>query len=563
LPNPRSTDTEPGHKNPVLGIKLLSLRFNHINHLRVDLRNQTSIRQVFTIFTTISCTHPPPRYILNTVRKPSVTPTSPVVALPIPSAPNAEFVKIEKNLNTLGFFTPAKHKAAKTREKVIIFRREINGKTVEAQATILPSAKYGLPTAADLDKYLAFHKLLEQIRSKLGQISNPVSFASTQLLTVLGIKDAGNNYLDIHDWLQRMTLTGINSKGIVYMARRKTWVSDTFHVFDRVVTMGSTLPDGTMADRNYVWLSDWQLENINSNYLLPIDLETYRQLRNQIAKILVPLLQVWLYASRAEGKFEKRYTELCEILDIVCHKHFSLIRRQLEPSLSELTHHGYLASWSIQPTADGREYKLVAVHGHKFYRDQQIRSSLPAAAQLDSEAGSLLKQLTNRGINEVQARRLLKSLPSNQPVLDQLEYGDFIIWKSRSAIKNPPGFYVYLLRESIPPPNDFETSSRKRAREVKEDLAREDKNRQLEMENSYQEYCDREVRAHLCSMSDHARLEMLSTKMREVRQRWSHLPPATIEEIANRKLENEIRQELSLLSLEQYSALNPQQSLFE
>ena len=117
-----------------------------------------------------------------------------------------------------------------------------------------------------------------------------------------------------------MTLTGINSKGVVYMAR--------CHLGFRYVSRlrpgcdhGSTLPDGTSADKNYVWLSVWQLENINSNYLLPIDLETYRKLRNQIAKILVPLLQVWLYASRAEGRFEKRYTELCEILDIVCHKH--------------------------------------------------------------------------------------------------------------------------------------------------------------------------------------------------------------------------------------------------
>ena len=208
----------------------------------------------------------------------------------------------KRNLNTLGFFTPAKHKGDKVREKVVLFRRELNGKTVEAQATILPSAKYGLPTTADLDKYLAFHKLLEQVRNRVGEITNPVGFTSTHLLTVLGIKDAGNNYQDIHDWLQRMTLTGINSKGMVYMARRRTWVSDTFHVFDRVVTMGSMLPDGAVADQNYVWLSDWQLENINSNYLLPIDLETYRKLRNQIAKILVPLLQVWLYASRAEGK---------------------------------------------------------------------------------------------------------------------------------------------------------------------------------------------------------------------------------------------------------------------
>jgi hypothetical protein len=497
--------------------------------------------------------------ILITVKK-----THPQTAVVLsPSAPTpAEFVKIEKNLNTLGFFTPAKHKGAKTREKVVVFRRELNGKTIEAQATILPSAKYGLPTAADLDKYLAFHKLLEQIRTRLGQISNPVGFTSTQLLTVLGIKDAGNNYVDIHDWLQRMTLTGINSKGIVYMARRKAWVSDTFHVFDRVVTIGSTMPDGSTADRNYVWLSDWQLENINSNYLLPIDLETYRQLRNQIAKILVPLLQVWLYASRTEGRFEKRYPELCEILDIVCHKHLSLIRRQLEPSLAELTHHGYLASWSIQPTADGREYKLVAAHGHKFYRDQRIRSSVPVAALIGDDAVPTLKALTDRGVNEVQARKLLKALPPNQPILNQLEYGDYIIWKSRSAIKNPPGFYIYLLRENILPPNNFEKSIPQRTLDTDDPKPRENC-RSLEIECAYQEYCNREIQAHISQMDEEKRNDLLFAKMKDVRQQWSHLPTGTIEEIAQRKMQNEIRERLPLLTFEQFSALNPQQSLFD
>ena len=146
------------------------------------------------------------------------------------------------------------------------------------------------------------------------------------MLTVLGIKDAGNNYQDIHDWLQRMTLTGISSKGVVYLAKRKAWASDTFHVFDRVVALGMQMPDGTVADRNYVWLSDWQLENINGNYLLPVDFDAYRKLRNHIAKVLVPLLQLWLYASRAEGRFEKKYGDLCEILNITCHKHTSLIK---------------------------------------------------------------------------------------------------------------------------------------------------------------------------------------------------------------------------------------------
>jgi Replication initiator protein A len=476
--------------------------------------------------------------------------------------PPIEFVKIEKNLNTLGFFTPAKHRGAKSREKVVFFRRELNGKTIEAQATILPSAKYGLPTTADLDKYLAFHKLLENMRNRLGEISNPVGFTSTQLLTVLGIKDAGNNYQDIHEWLQRMTLTGINSKGVVYMARRKTWVSDTFHVFDRVVTMGSSLPDGTIAEKNYVWLSDWQLENINSNYLLPIDLETYRKLRNQIAKILVPLLQVWLYASRAEGRFEKRYPELCEILDIVCHKHLSLIRRQLEPSLMELAEHGYLAAWAIQPTADGREFKLVATHGEKFYRDQKIRSGAPGG-QIEAAAVPLLKQLTERGINEVQAQRLLRSLPVDRPIQDQLEYGDYLVWKSRATIKNAPGFYVYLLRQNILPPEDFETSSRKQARQADQERQAEESRRRLALEDRYHEHCRAKVRAYLHNLDEANRRELLEDKLRSVRRQWGHLPPATIDELANRQLEAALREKLSLPTIDEFAARSPQESLFD
>ena len=103
-----------------------------------------------------------------------------------------DFVKVEKNLSTLGFFTPSKSRGKiELVEKTIRFKREVNGKTVEAEATILPSAKYGLPTTADLDKYLAFQKILNDIRVREGHVTNPIGFTSTQMLNVLGVKTAG------------------------------------------------------------------------------------------------------------------------------------------------------------------------------------------------------------------------------------------------------------------------------------------------------------------------------------------------------------------------------------
>src|SRR5207302_361525 len=81
----------------------------------------------------------------------------------------------------------------------------------------------------------------------------------------------GKNYKDICEWLDVMTATTIVSDGVVYIAGQKRFARDRFHVFDRAVSVGKELPDGSIADANYVWLSEWQLENINQNYLIPID----------------------------------------------------------------------------------------------------------------------------------------------------------------------------------------------------------------------------------------------------------------------------------------------------
>ena len=59
-------------------------------------------------------------------------------------------------------------------------------------------------------------------------------------------------------------------------------------------------------------------------------------------------IAVWLYATRDEGVFEKRYDELCEILNIRQWTYVSKISEKLGPSLDELKQFGYLADWRIE-----------------------------------------------------------------------------------------------------------------------------------------------------------------------------------------------------------------------
>ncbi|MBX9660386.1 MAG: replication initiator protein A [Nitrospiraceae bacterium] len=286
----------------------------------------------------------------------------------------ATFTKVEKSLASLGFFTPSSRRLKGTIVKRISFTREHEGKRIDVSAEIIPSAMFGLPITADQDKYLALQEIITHQLQTEGVVTNPIRFRSADLLRLMNRNaKSGTNYKEIGEWLDVMSSTMIKSTGIVYKADQKRFVTDRFHVFDRAVSVGKELEDGSLADANYVWLSEWQLNNINNNFLLPIDLATYRELKNHIAKALVPLLQIWLFASQKAGSFEKRYDELCEILNLQTYRTPSQITRQLKSSLDELARYEYLEKWQIERTSDRKAYKIVFFHGSKFHRDRRRR----------------------------------------------------------------------------------------------------------------------------------------------------------------------------------------------
>jgi len=297
-----------------------------------------------------------------------------------------EFVRMEKNIAAFGFFTPTSKRSKGTPPKIIQFTQIIDGNRAEAKVTIAGNTLYGMPTTADQDKYLAFQKILERIKREKGKIENPIAFTSAELLQLLGHTDGGANFKEVEEWCDVMASTYIKSEGAMWIAGKKKFASDSFVIFQRVRRTGQELDDGTTADKNYIWLSDWYLENINAYYLLPIDFDSYKQLKNNIAKALIPLLQIWLYASREQGVFEKRYDEICQILNIAQYSYPSKIKEKLAPSFNELIKQDYLSDWEVAETADKKDYKIIFWHGRKFYQDQTKRLSKANKARRTSRS---------------------------------------------------------------------------------------------------------------------------------------------------------------------------------
>jgi hypothetical protein len=483
-------------------------------------------------------------------------------------------VKAEKNLVSLGFFTPSSKRIKKDKEKTIVLNRLLNGKKVATRATVVPGAIYGLPVTADQDKYLALQKIINDRHRSCGEVRNPIGFTSSELLKLLNKHaKSGRNHEHISEWLDVMSATTIISEDVVYLARKRAWVRDRFRVFDRAVSFGKEMEDGKAADRNYVWLSQWQLENINNHHVVPIDLKTYVQLRNHVSKALVPLLQIWLYASREDGYFEKRYDELCRILSLRQYCHTSKIKEKLSPSFDELVAYGYLSDWQLTRTSDGENHKLILRHGRRFRCNQgqqptenlQVNHSPTEQRSRESSDPrhgltidpALLEELVKRGIPESQAQKLLSNLAPGQRVMDQIEWGDYSIrQKTGSKITNPTGFYIYLIRENTQPPETFASSRIKRLRdEASQSFKRQQQERDC-LALAYDDYRNHEIDAHIATHYSEAKFQdLLEKKRQELEFRYRQMgrwKPETLAQFLQAAVRTDIEKKLTFLTFEEF-----------
>src|SRR3954447_5031732 len=432
-----------------------------------------------------------------------------LLPLPPPEAPE-RVVRIEKNLNSLGFFSPTASTGKRRNEKIISFARELpGGIKAEARATIMATSR-GLPNTADLDKYLAFQLIVSEIKKKHGVLANPIGFTTYQMLLLLGLKPTGKRYAEVDQWLDRMAGTLIKSEGAVYFAKSKRYMKDRFHVFEKIYTVGEEMPDGRKAEQNYVFLSDWQLENLNHGYVLPIALEHYQQLRSDIAKNLVPMFYIWFYASGRP--FQKRYRDLCQHMNIKVWTQFSRAKEQFSPALTELQGIGYLSEWDLCRTLDGTDFKLVFTAG-PIFRDESRADRLRQRDDkgvIDDRFNGIVQALVDRGLTEKAARRLLFAVPDDVDAMEQIAWIDSIIAKDPRKFENPAGMYVNFIRDGIMPPPGFISSHRRKQMETDRLRSTEAAAaaRALEIEMRYFEYCEQQVNAYIATLTPEAKSKL-------------------------------------------------------
>jgi hypothetical protein len=480
-----------------------------------------------------------------------------------------DLVRVEKSLHSLGFFASTANREI-SRTIVQVFRRP-DGQKIQAKAVIEGIPSLGLPTTADRDKYMAFMKIALDQREAQGQLANPVCFTGADMIKLLRLRKGGFHYDEINDWCKRMVATTIMSEASIFLADRKQYATDTFHVFDRMVLVGEELKDGTRSEFYRIHLSQWQLTNLNQGYLLPLDFNAYLELKRDIAKALFGHLSVWFYASRGQS-IEKKYPDLCQLLNIRAYPHLSKARSVLEPSLEELTEIGYLSSWELIRTTRGADFKLNLSPGKRLLSLPTLSSVVnpEARAALEARLPSWVAELVGRGVAERKARQLALDIDDDQPVSDQIEYAEYLIQqdrRGRTKITNPAGFLIWAIENNLCVPPDFETSRKKRLRQAQEHAETEQHFRKMQLENEYDEFCQQKISRKLQSDYPPERLEtelrdQMKVIKREQPEWFARIPEATRREVALGRLKSAILEHLNLPNFENWCRQDQQHRLF-
>jgi len=416
-----------------------------------------------------------------------------------------EIIRPEVNFLLLPFFALSWKEVKKLTK--IEYQASIKRIGAEAKIswTVLPSIEYGIPTPFDKELKGIVDAIISLTKKP---ISNPLELPYiAEMARMMGLKPNkngkydGHTYRKIKEAFKRMTLTGVESKGIFYAKGKRMWIDDTFHLYERVLFRGEEMPDGAVAEKNYLWLSSLYLDSINNNYVKPIDYTYFQSLRNYIAKRLYELLGVKFYGLRnkRERFFRIGYLNLCQLLPITPQKSFALIKKNLDPAHDELIQTGFLVKVEYEITKDRKSFNILYFPGERAIREMkgdwgveipELEEERPLEIEApkertiregpflnqqpyprpdyEEEMSPLAKELFNRGITKSVAIDFAESFPEEY-IAEKIEMHDYKK-EIGELTQNAAGW----LREAIT--RDFELSfeqKKKQERLLKQQVEQE------------------------------------------------------------------------------------------
>jgi hypothetical protein len=228
-------------------------------------------------------------------------------------------------------------------------------------------------------------------------LTNPISWGWRDLCRRMGICSSGREVQQIKTAIEATSGLSIKSHYAVYSkpdGRMIRTQDEGLHLYERYAFIGSELPDGSVAEANYLWLSGWYLDNLNAMFTAPLDYELWRWLDRQspIASRLYEFLLVNFYSGTPLLRIN--YEKLAQFLPVKLERYRSDARRQLDPAFKLLELADVIEGVAWAESKSG--LALLRIERGDKVAVARIHAPLPLHLTEDDYTGSLeVKELRN------------------------------------------------------------------------------------------------------------------------------------------------------------------------
>ena len=400
-------------------------------------------------------------------------------------------INSEVNLLVFPFFalsTKGLKKKLETEYRDMVKR---GSQKIEILWNVSANPKYGYPGFFDRNVHKVIEQIITQTLRKNGKVKNPIVLGSLyNLCKRMGINNyGGSEYKEIKRALERIKATTIKSIGTFYSKEGKQWIDDTFSLYDRIVFKGKKLPNGEIADSNYLFLGSWYLQSLNSFYIKPIDYNYLQNLKRKIASRLYEILGVKFYGLRNKRQdfICYRYSKLCQLLPITPFKQISRAKQQLDPAHKELRDTEFLFNYEWDEDS-GKDWLIYYWPGRRVKKEMRkvkteffvppIEEAVPLPKRRSQPSSKspvdLVNQLIALNVSETTAKDLVEH--SSQQVIRKWIKGIHY-----TNAKDKGAYLVKAIRENWQAPEEYlkkKEEEKKRKEQEKARLAEERKEKE-------------------------------------------------------------------------------------
>lgn len=446
-------------------------------------------------------------------------------------------VRSEMNFLRLPFFSLSRD-SKKNEEMVYEFTEVRDGQRVTFSLSIIPSVRYGRPTAFDRRVARAVDVIVDEAYIQNGlQLVNPIEFSIYRLVELMGLSPrkgrSGWLYEDIRTSLKRITATTMESERSFYLKDKEQWSGGVFHLYSRYVFKGERRYDtGEIAETNCLWLGDEYLNNINARYVRPLDYQFLRSLKNDMAAREYEVLSPKFYGlDKRLPYYQVDYQDFCKTLPITPQRYYSYTQRQFKRAHEELGGWEYLSKVGYVLHKGSQKVKTLRFYpGERAKRErngellrrakylhveEQLLLPLSGKETKTIELKGLAKELHERGIKPKRVAVELCRNHDEDYIREKIEIFDFHLKANDGTISdNPPGWLLTAIKRDITPTKKQIKVSKAAVRQQVEEQVRELEREKDKIKKPYGEECDKifqKIIAENGDVVDEAMQEALKT----------------------------------------------------